>query len=174
MNIKKITFCLCAIALASPLAGCSNTKEKLGLARQSPNEFAVVKRAPLSMPPDMALQSPQPGAPRPQEQATSEQAKETVFGSASGNAARSNGEEAFVARAGAHNANPAIRQQVDAETAKLSKENIPVARKLFGFGGDPDSAPVSVVNAKQEAERIQENKNQGKPVTTGQTPTVER
>jgi len=37
---------LCLIALLG-LAGCEGTKKQLGLTRSAPDEFSVVKRAPL-------------------------------------------------------------------------------------------------------------------------------
>ncbi|MBK5955442.1 hypothetical protein CCR92_15760, partial [Rhodospirillum rubrum] len=54
---------LVAAALLAPLAlsGCSNAKKSLGLDRQPPDEFKVVTRAPLAMPPDFNLRPPQPG-----------------------------------------------------------------------------------------------------------------
>jgi hypothetical protein len=155
------------------LAACSSAKEQLGITRKPPDEFAVVKRAPLSMPPDYALTPPRPGAPRPQEQATSEQAKETLFGT-TGGSAPAGSDSILLGKAGAQKARPGIRQTVDAENKELNKENIPVARRLFGLGGDPDEAPVSVVDAKKENERLQQNKAQGKPATAGDTPSVER
>ena len=35
------------------LGGCTGVKDKLGLAKQSPDEFMVMSRAPLSLPPDI-------------------------------------------------------------------------------------------------------------------------
>ena len=40
------------ISLPLVIGGCSNIRETLGLSKQSPDEFKVVSRAPLSMPPD--------------------------------------------------------------------------------------------------------------------------
>src|ERR1044072_3060180 len=70
-----------ALAVTAPaLAGCENTKEMLGLTKRSPDEFQVVSRAPLTMPPDYSLRPPTPGAPRPQEGTTTEQAQRIVTG----------------------------------------------------------------------------------------------
>src|SRR5690349_14265120 len=70
-----------AVALAMPtLAGCSSTKEMLGLTKRSPDEFQVVSRAPLRMRPDYSLRPPTPGAPRPQEGTTTQQAQGIVTG----------------------------------------------------------------------------------------------
>ena len=51
-------------AVLSALGGCSGVSESLGFAKQSPDEFAVVRNAPLTLPPDYTLRPPQPGAPR--------------------------------------------------------------------------------------------------------------
>ena len=53
------------VSLPLLVGGCSNIRETLGLSKQSPDEFKVVSRAPLSMPPDYNLKPPTPGAPRP-------------------------------------------------------------------------------------------------------------
>src|SRR3954463_12091150 len=66
--------------LAAAVAGCSSTKEMLGLTKRSPDEFQVVSRAPLSMPPDYSLRPPTPGAARPQEGTTTQQAQQIVTG----------------------------------------------------------------------------------------------
>jgi len=65
------------------LAGCGEEmKKSFGLGKNAPDEFAVVRRAPLSLPPDFALRPPQPGAIRPQEGTATDQARSTVLGQA--------------------------------------------------------------------------------------------
>lgn len=51
------------------LCGCSSSSlsRAFGLTRDAPDEFTVVTRAPLSMPPDFSLRPPEPGVARPQE-----------------------------------------------------------------------------------------------------------
>ena len=46
--------------------------------RVGPDEFAVESRAPLTIPPDFDLRPPSPGAPRPQEKASNQQAKQAI------------------------------------------------------------------------------------------------
>ncbi len=48
--MKKICLLLCLAA--GVLSACGGVKDKLGLAKQSPDEFMVMSRAPLSLPPD--------------------------------------------------------------------------------------------------------------------------
>ena len=56
-------FLLGALAL---LTACEETKRALGQTKESPDEFTVYQRAPLSLPPNYGLRPPSPGAARPQ------------------------------------------------------------------------------------------------------------
>jgi hypothetical protein len=88
--------------------------------RDRPDEFAVQRQAPLVVPPDFTLTPPAPGAPRPSEGATSEQALEALFG---GPAPRSRIEASMLDRAGS--AAPSIRSQVgDAGTNTVAKGRV--------------------------------------------------
>ena len=63
------------------LGGCSGTvQENLGLGKRSPDEFQVVRRAPLILPPDYSLRPPEPGAPGPAAQDTAAQAEQILTG----------------------------------------------------------------------------------------------
>ena len=52
---KMIRMGVVMVALLSIAACGSTTKEKLGLSRKVPNEFLVMPRAPLSLPPEYDL-----------------------------------------------------------------------------------------------------------------------
>jgi hypothetical protein len=69
-----------ALCLAGslPIAGCTDFKKSIGLEPTLPDEFAVESRAPLTLPPDFDLRPPSPGAPRPQEKASNQQAKQAI------------------------------------------------------------------------------------------------
>jgi hypothetical protein len=72
---------------------------------KGPDEFAVARQAPLVIPPDFALQPPQPGAAA-QTNSASAQALDALFG---GPAQRSGSERAAVDAAGGDQADPGIR-----------------------------------------------------------------
>ena len=173
MRVKTI---LLTAAAAAALSACSQAKEQLGLTRSAPDEFAVVKRAPLEMPPDYTLRPPRPGTPRPQEQHPSEQAQSAVFGTAAEPAEGfTKSEAAFLEQAGADRIRPDIRETVDQETAALAPKQQSVAKRLLNFGSDKADEPeASVVDAAGEAERLRRNEAEGKPLTAGETPAVER
>ncbi len=176
------------ILLPFVLAGCDGTKEQLGLGRQVPDEFAVVKKAPLTMPPDYSLRPPQPGAPRPQEKTASEKAFESLSGNAipdgrnqnarkyandfeSASQSLSDSEIMFLQQAGAHKARPGIRELVDQETAESAQRDEPVVQKLMGIEVQDSDPEASIVDAPEEFKRIQRNKEEGKDITEGETPS---
>jgi hypothetical protein len=73
-----------AAGLAIAGAGCDAAKEQLGLSKRAPDEFTVVTKAPLVIPPDFTLRPPQPGARRPQEPEPSSKAREAIVDAAGG------------------------------------------------------------------------------------------
>jgi hypothetical protein len=168
--------------LGIALAGCSGVQEQLGLTSTPPDEFAVYSRAPLSVPPDFALLPPQPGAPRPQEATPTQQAQTALF-SNSGTYTFSNdlqptgptqsmGEQAFLQSAGATGIDPEIRTLVEAETDIEAAQTEQFVNGLV-FWQEPIPAGV-VIDPAAEQQRIQENAALGVPITTGETPVIER
>ena len=56
-----------AALVAVGLAGCQSTQRALGMSKVTPDEFRIVTKAPLVVPPDYGLRPPAPGEPRPSE-----------------------------------------------------------------------------------------------------------
>lgn len=114
------------------LGGCSNVRESLGLVRQSPDEFTVVTKSPLVLPPDFGLRPPIPGAPPvaqaadPQAQALNALANAGGVGPAAAAPARAGltpGETALLGAAGTAAAEQGIRARVDLETRQVADRN---------------------------------------------------
>jgi hypothetical protein len=95
-------------AAALLVTGCSSLRG----GKKSPDEFAVIKEAPLVMPPDFSMRPPRPGAPRPTELGAQGQALEALFGPGAGVPQRSAGEQALLDKAGAAKASSDIRSTV--------------------------------------------------------------
>ena len=167
------------VALLLALSGCSQTRQALGLNKQSPDEFQVVARAPLSLPPDYNLRPPMPGAPRPQEGTARDQAQTAVFGNYDTSAVigdtapgSSQGEVALLQSAGATGINPDIREIIDRETSDLIAQDQRFIDSLI-FWRDPEP-PGEVIDPAAEQQRLQENAALGRPVNEGDTPIIER
>jgi hypothetical protein len=112
------TLLLLLAAASTMLASCGSGGGLLG--RDRPDEFAVQRQAPLVVPPDFSLQPPQPGAPRPADNSLQQQTLEALFG---GPQARSDIENATLARAGT--SSPGIRSSVgDPQTNTVAKGTV--------------------------------------------------
>lgn len=137
------------------LAGCSEgTKEKLGMRRTAPDEFAVVTRAPLSVPPDYTLRPPRSGAETAHDSTVREVARQTVFG-ANDTGGQAQAGNDFLSKIGS--ADPNIRSSVDAENADGVEEGKkPVAEKLLFWKDAPEDKGVKL-DPVEEKERLQKS-----------------
>jgi len=170
-----------AVGLVSVLAACDHPKRALGLEKQAPDEFAVVTRAPLSLPPDYNLRPPEPGVPRPQEGTTRDQARRVITGNPTQSSALTSaaplenqtpGEAALLEQAGADRAVANIRQVVDRETTTLASESRSFT-DVLQFWRPPNEYGTEL-DPVAESRRLRENQALGRPPTTGATPTIER
>ncbi|MFA5041817.1 MAG: DUF3035 domain-containing protein [Bdellovibrionales bacterium] len=155
------------------LAACGELRQDLGLGRNPPDEFAVVDRPPLSMPPDYGLRPPRPGAARPQVVDTDQQAKTALFGETAPQGKElSATEKALLENSGASKADPNIREIVDRESTQKAVASPHLVRRLLDWSGDNGTG--TVVDAKAEADRIKKAKENNQSVTSGATPVIEK
>ncbi|UKJ74276.1 DUF3035 domain-containing protein [Azospirillum brasilense] len=170
---------LALVALA--LTGCTDVRRSIGLDRTSPDEFTVVSRAPLTMPPSLArLPEPRPGAARPQDATSAAVAAASVFGGSSRataaggrTAAGTAGESALIAQAGAKSGiEPGIRNKVDQETTQLVVADKSWIDSLLFW--QTQEQPYEVVDPKKENQRLREAQATGKALNDGTVPTIER
>ncbi len=164
------------LAVAALLGGCSgDTARNFGLTRDAPDEFQVTTRAPLSMPPSLGnLPTPRPGASRPQEMTTQQQAESALVPGAAVGAPRSarpsSGEQALLAQGGA-SVPDNIRNRVDEESLRLDHTDRSVVDRVLFWRDQPQ--PGTPVDASREAQRLRENAALGRPVSEGQTPVIQ-
>lgn len=155
------------------LSACGELREDLGLGRNPPDEFAVVERPPLSMPPDFALRPPRPGAPRPQSVDTARQASEVLFnGGGMETQELSPGEKALLEASGAPKTEPNIRDLVDRDASQKVSASPHLIKRLLN--SEADEKPATTVDPALEAERIKKAKEEGKPLNEGATPVIEK
>lgn len=168
LSHRPLGFVLAAIA-ATMLAGCGGepARKILGFDQSTPDEFAVAPRAPLAMPPTDELPPPQLGARRPQEPLPADQARLILFGEPAAVAvAPSAAEQALLAEAGA-SPSPDIRTTVELETRDIVASNSTV---LFFWQRPRISGDV--IDARAEAERLNQAAAAGQPATSGETPVI--
>lgn len=167
-----------ALSLSLAACGGGGLKDALGYGKDAPDEFAVVTKAPLVIPPDFALRPPQPGAPRPQEM--NMQPSVTAQAALTGDdsdavsvpATGSAGEQALLAQTGATEADPRIRAVVNNETRTLVQKDDSFTNDILFWQQKGAPADERLVDSAAEKKRVEQNEAQGKPVTTGETPSV--
>ena len=171
MSLARSLFLLGLTTVA--LSACGELRQDLGLGRTPPDEFAVVERPPLAMPPDFGLRPPRPGAPRPQGVDTAKQAQDILFNrDASQGAGISDAEKALLATSGAAKADPSIRATVDRESSQKVEASPHLVQQLMSVGSGKDSAVT--VDPEAEAARIKKAQEANQPVTQGATPVIEK
>lgn len=183
-NGAKVMHAVVMAAALSALAACStDTGKVLGLDRQTPDEFAVVTRAPLTLPPEYGLRPPDPDGQRTSDLQPRLDAQRAVFGddpirrrleaeSQLRDAGATQGEIVLLDRTGAIEADPNIRRVVDEESAALAAEADSFVDDLVFWRDTPE--PGDIVDANQETRRIQSNSALGENVADGQTPIISR
>lgn len=181
--IKPIHAVMCGLLL---LAGCAgnDVKETLGLDKRAPDEFRVVSRPPLSVPPQFDLRPPGIDGVNTGQASAPDQAESLLLGStpadtstkpveiktlgkAKKETGKSTADSKFLERAGAQTANPNIKRDLTEQ-----KINQQIEREEEGFWDKVTTIPGNkepVVKADKEAERIKKNEEEGKPVTEGET-----
>ncbi|MGK2741502.1 DUF3035 domain-containing protein [Tepidicaulis sp. LMO-SS28] len=166
------------LALGLSACGGGGIQDALGYGKDAPDEFAIVTKAPLTIPPDFSLRPPRPGAPRPQEIQPQQAAENALFGtqtvsmSAIEADTRSRGEQQLLAKADAADASSEIRDILDREGRALSDKDKSFVDSVV-FWQEQAVPDERLVDASAESRRIQQNEALGKPVTEGETPTVE-
>jgi hypothetical protein len=153
---------------AASLGGCDSFYRAIGKEKVVPDEFAVVSRAPLAIPPDYSLRPPRFGAQRPQEVAPVDQARQTVF-RAGGDAKpdlppaadqRSAGEGDLLKQAGAGAAPANIRQLVETDASTAGDMDESFIDKLAFWRKDQKPGPTdAVINPVAEEQRLQDQKD---------------
>ena len=152
------------------LGACSHAASSLGMNKGAPDEFRVVAKAPLVVPPDYSLRPPTPGEPRPQE-LLPESAARTALASERAGEVRSDGEKLLVARAGAERADPLARYVVDDEFGDLAHKDKSFADKVMFWHKDASGAkPTPAASTAPEIDPTAESRSVG--LLTGEKSVV--
>ncbi|MEJ0026375.1 MAG: DUF3035 domain-containing protein [Rhizomicrobium sp.] len=164
-----------ALAAAAALSGCEQIRSASGQGKDSPDEFAVVTKAPLVIPPDFNLKPPAPGTAPTNQIEPTQSAQNALFNADQATVAStlpatmSPGERYFLAAAGVQNADPAIRQQIASDARGMRASDDSFANDVLFWKGpspEPGSTPV---DADAEARRV-DAARAGTPVAPGAAP----
>jgi hypothetical protein len=154
-----------AALLLAGLGACSDVRDAMGVQKDSPDEFAVVTKAPLVMPPDFTLRPPKPGAP-PTNQISPTDAAQTALYNADGTASTaalpanmSQGEKSLLGTAGAAGSDNSIRQVIAADNRNLQAADEGFTDNLMFWQKPAAGAADPNVDAAAEANRLATQKN---------------
>jgi hypothetical protein len=173
--------------------GRGTVQDALGMGKRSPDEFSVVSRAPLILPPDYGLRPPGSGESRPGVDTPAEQARASLTGGEAqqqptGTVPRgtdremvsaafderaqagSSGERALVAEATTAPVDPQIRRRIAEENMQLAEVEQALFTRLVKWT-EPNTLSVAV-DPVAETERLRTNRAQGKPPTEGESPVI--
>lgn len=186
-----VTMTLLGVSVLA-IAGCSgnDVRQSLGLRRNNPDEFQVIARPPLSVPPVYHLRPPMEGVTR--EVPADKRASSLVLegkelpnyytAEDTNNAAAadtrpyhpsSQGESTLLQNAGADEAQSDIRSLLRSENNESQEQSEKEKSVLDRMKLLRDDKRDPVVDAKAEAERIRTNKNDGKPLNEGNVPVID-
>jgi hypothetical protein len=132
-------------ALGLSLSACQSVREATGVAKLAPDEFTVLTKAPLIVPPDYNLRPPQPGAADRNLSLPADMARNALFQQqdAASAAARlgqdySESERLLLSRSGGSLADPGIRQQIGIDSGQSDQGEDFARGVLFPEGGAPE------------------------------------
>ena len=153
MSLNRAAIAALLLAGAG-LGGCNHAAGALGLNKVTPDEFRVVAKAPLVIPPDYSLRPPKPGEPRPQELQPESAARVALLGEREGEN-RSDGEKMLVAKAGADKADPLVRFVVDDEFGDIAHKDKSFADKVIFWRKDKtDKGQAELTSASEQTASV--------------------
>ena len=135
------------LGLSFSLIGCESIRQATGAAKLPPDEFTVLTKAPLIIPPDYNLRPPQPGIASRNEVDADDQARAALFpqnaatAAAALGAAYSDGEKLLLTKTNALNVDPNIRRSVSSDVGQEDQGPGFAQRVLYQGTGAPPPAP---------------------------------
>lgn len=147
---------------------CDSIRDAAGITKEPPDEFAVVTKAPLIIPPDYNLHPPKPGAAPLNQTSPTQSAQAALYGddtasvAASINGNYSQAEKLLLAQSGAATADDSIRRIIASDNTKAEDTGTLTDSLLFGSSSDASSADKPL-DADAEKARIDAAKNGTKP-----------
>ena len=172
LRFRYVGYAALSIGAIAVLSGCDTIRDATGNDKQPPDEFAVLTKAPLIIPPDYNLRPPKPGAAPLNQSEPTESAQQSLFGADTATIARampgnmSDGEKMLLASAGAQNADPTIRQDIATDRNKALQTTSEDFTNAVLFWQKPSEKDEGL-NADAELEKSASTKQAGdaKPTT---------
>lgn len=134
-------------------SGCTTASKALGVRKNTPNEFNILTKAPLIVPPEYNLRPPRAGEINVEEKYATVAARKALLGDIDP-AEPSAGEAVLIAKAGGGSADPAVRVIIDGQNSIERKSRGFADRILFWQDGEVKDENGQPLNPDDEARRI--------------------
>ncbi|HEY5339326.1 MAG TPA: DUF3035 domain-containing protein [Rhizomicrobium sp.] len=171
-RMRNLSRACILIGAAVALMGCQSIREAAGITKEPPDEFAIVTKAPLIIPPDYNLHPPKPGAAPLNQVAPTTAAQEALYSDdphAVANAITGNysdAEKLLLANSGGATSDPTIRRTIAADNMKAEDTDPSLTDSLL-FGKTADTSADRPLDADAEKARIDAGQNGAAPAATG-------
>mgnify|MGYP000678136273 CR=1 FL=1 len=140
--------------LGFAVTGCVSASKSLGLTKSAPNEFNILTKAPLVVPPEYNLRPPQLGTSNAENNYSQKSARDALIGDIDA-AEPTRGEVVLMSKAGVGRANQEIRLEIDGANSVERKSKSFSDQVLFWQDGkvvQPDGSPM---DPEVEAQRME-------------------
>jgi len=158
------------LGAAAALCGCESLRDATGSSKEPPDEFAIVTKAPLVIPPDYNLRPPKPGAAPMNQIEPTQAAQQALLGADNATVAAaipgdaSMAEKLLLTHAGAQNADPTIRQDLVADETALQTSSDSFTNDVLFWQKSPTAdAPLDADAAAAQAQTGQPAGSQAAP-----------
>jgi Protein of unknown function (DUF3035) len=148
------------------LSACESIRDAAGQGKDSPDEFAVVTKAPLVVPPDFNLRPPAPGAAPTNQTDPTTSAETALYGATPEQVAASlpptmsQGERMLLANAHVENTDSTIRQEIASDGRNMRAGDDSFTNNVMFWSAGPQPATGAVnVNPDSEAARLAAQRN---------------
>jgi Protein of unknown function (DUF3035) len=149
--LMRTTRIAAILTLGLALIGCESIRQATGAAKAPPDEFTVLTKAPLIIPPDYNLRPPQPGVASRNEIDPDDQARAALFPQNAAAAAAalganySDGEKLLLTKTNALSVDPNIRRSVTSDVGQENQGPAFAQKVLFqGANAPAATAPAAV------------------------------
>jgi Protein of unknown function (DUF3035) len=119
-----------AIGVFAVMGGCSSFKDAMGISKHPPDEFAVVTKAPLIVPPDFNLMPPKPTVEEPRDADPQAEAIQALFPDHKV-APPSQSEAMLIKQSGGDTASSDIRSKIGGESTEISNRGADTSKILY-------------------------------------------
>jgi len=147
MTLKTVLMVSTIAAIG--LSGCTTTSKALGLTKDAPNEFNILTKAPLVVPPE----SPRTGESSSENNYTQKAARDALIGDIDA-AEPTRGEIVLMSKAGVGKANQEIRLEIDGQNSVERKSESFTDQVLFWRNGKVVTPKGSPMDPETEARRM--------------------